>query len=193
MRAPPGLVTNAQGLSGGDDPHNREALWLSAPTSMYRTFGRINHARRRAVTVPGYLTTLLRHHRLDMHTAALVKPPLVSVLTNTGAGAAPRAYYLPGAFTTYAPLIPVVDVLTGTILATDPGGGIAVPIVNGEPRVLMPLSVWEGRGAAWQSTREPISPAVASPQRRKGPRSSNGGHSRGSSKSSVFSWLRGSK
>ncbi|BEI88484.1 uncharacterized protein CcaverHIS019_0112020 [Cutaneotrichosporon cavernicola] len=141
------------GLSGGADPDNREAIWnhgFSISKQMYHVFARLNHARRRATAFPPFLTSLLWHHKLDAHTAVIAKPPLVSIFTNTGSTARVRVYYLPAMLTTYAPSMAVVDALSGQIFATDPQGGLSVPIVSGEPRVFLPLGTWEGRKVAWQ-------------------------------------------
>ncbi|KLT46106.1 alpha-amylase [Cutaneotrichosporon oleaginosum] len=183
------------GLSGGADPFNREAIWkhgFSSSRPMYHVFARLNHARRRAIAFPPFLTSLMRHHKLDAHTAVFAKPPLVTILTNTGAASPVRVYYLPSALTTFAPRMAVVDALTGQVFATDPQGGLSVPIVSGEPRVFLPLGTWEGRQVAWQ-----LSANAERERERAAIKHQNGGaspaHSRGSSLSSMFSWFRGSK
>jgi alpha-amylase len=182
-----------QGLTGGADPMNREAIWLHGYTTtkpLYQMFKRLNHARRRALTFSPFLSTHLKWHKYDTHTVVLSKPPLVSVLTNFGSSAPPRVYYLPSASTTYAPHMPVIDVLTGQVFATDPTGGLAVTIMSGEPRVFLPLGIWEGRKQGiWQNVQleSHNRPHIAGPSRKKSSASLT--HSRGSSKSSVFSWL----
>jgi alpha-amylase len=185
------------GLSGGSDPYNREALWkhgFQTSKTMYHVFARLNHARRRAMRFPPFLTSLLRHHKLDAHTAVIAKPPLVSILTNTGAAAPVRVYYLPSAVTTFAPRMAVVDALSGQIFATDPHGGLSVPIVSGEPRVFLPLGIWEGRQVAWQHSLPANGERErASLKHQKSFGSTSPTHSRGSSLSSMFSWFRGSK
>ncbi|KAL1413653.1 hypothetical protein Q8F55_001431 [Vanrija albida] len=187
------------GLRGGSDPYNREAIWLFgyAPNKpMYLVFQRLNLARRRAMDTPGFSTTLLKHHKLDPKTAVLVKGPMVTMLTNSGSLVLPRVYYLTSAITGYAPKMPVVDVLTGQIFATDPLGGLATTIVAGEPRVFLPFSVFEGKKQVqWQMSqadRIAAAPAVGQGHKRTG--SGHKTHSRTSSKgSSMFGWLRGSK
>lgn len=163
---------------------------------MYLVFQRLNLARRRAMETSGF-HSLLKHHKLDPKTAVLVKGPMVSMLTNSGSLVLPRVYYLPSAITGYAPKMPVVDVLTGQIFATDPSGGLAATIVAGEPRVFLPFSVFEGRKEVqWQMSaadRIAAAPAIGHGHKRgAGSISSGKTHSRTSSKgSSMFGWLRG--
>lgn len=132
---------------------NREAIWLHGyrtTTPYYYMFQRLNLARRRAQAVAGYRARMA-WYKCDAHTAMIAKPPMVSVLTNHGASAPPRVYYLSPASTTYGANMPVIDVLTGQIFATDPAGGLAVTIISGEPRVFLPLPVFEGRKQpVWQ-------------------------------------------
>lgn len=169
---------------------NREAIWLHgyAPTRMYTAFTRLNHARRMARQAPTF-GALLRHHKLDAHTAALVKAPLVTVLTNVGIVSPPMVYYLPQTMTTFSPRMPVVDTLTGQIYATDPSGGLAVTIVTGEPRVFLPLMIWEGKQGPWQTIpqRPPQQAAIQSAGKKK--ESSSGSHSRSSSWGTKMSWF----
>lgn len=161
---------------------------------MYHAYARLNHARRRAMAFPSFLSTLLRHHNLDAHSAVIAKPPMVSILTNAGSSAPVRIYYLPSAVTTYAPRMAVIDALSGQIFATDPQGGLSVPIVGGEPRVFLPMGLWEGRQVGWQaSVPAAVQDRASTPLRHKSSHGSSASHSRGSSLSSMFSWFRGSK
>lgn len=160
---------------------------------MYHVYARLNHARRRAMAFPLFLTSLLRHHKLEAHTAVLSKPPLVSILTNTGATAPVRVYYLAPALTTFAPRLAVIDALSGQIFATDPHGGLSVPIVAGEPRVFLPLGTWEGRQVAWQHSLPVNVERERAPHKHQNSVGTSPTHSRGSSLSSMFSWFRGSK
>lgn len=172
---------------------NREAMWLhgfSTDSPLYQAFKRLNHARRRAMAHDSFLSTHLKWHKYDSHTVVISKPPLVSILTNAGASSPPKVYYLPSAATTYAPHMPVVEVLTGQIFATDPNGGLAVTILSGEPRVFLPLGILEGRRQYnWQNL------LIEKPRlnSKKSGTLSSPGHSRGSSRSSIFSftWLTG--
>jgi alpha-amylase len=109
---------------------------------LYAMFRSLNAARRAAIAShPPYLSTLLRAHQLNNHSLALTKPPLLSVLTNYGSSIPATVLYIPPTQTGYKPLLPVIDVLTEQILATDPHGGLTVPIIAGQPRVFLPLAV----------------------------------------------------
>lgn len=113
---------------------------------MYHLFRRMNRARNTAIAAhPAYLTTLMRPHKLNAHVMTSIKSPLLSVLNNYGSRTAPTAVYVAPAHTGYKPLLPVIDVISGHIYATDPRGGLSVPIVNGEPRIFMPLSIHRGQ------------------------------------------------
>jgi alpha-amylase len=161
------------GLQGGEDPFNREAIWLSgydetsvcpfflslAPCvsfniltslqSLYRTFHALNLARQKAIAShPLFLSTLVRPYQPNNHTVALSKPPLLSLLSSFGSAPQVVPIHLTQAQTAYKPLIAIIDVLSAQILLTDPNGGLTVPIVHGQPRVFLPLGVWEGRGDA---------------------------------------------
>lgn len=188
---------DAQGLNGGADPLNREAIWrygFSTSKGMYHVYARLNHARRRAMAFAPFVSTLLRHHKLDHHSVVIAKAPMVSILTNIGSAAPVKAYYLPSAVTSYAARMAVIDALTGQIFATDPQGGLSVPIVAGEPRVFLPMGLWEGRQGGWQATvPQAIQEGVKTPLKHKSSYGSSPSHSRGSSLSSMFSWFRGSK
>lgn len=155
-------------------------------------YARLNHARKRAAAYPPYLNTLLKFLKFDTHSVAISKAPMLSVLTNFGANSPPKAYYIPK--TGYAPLIPVIDVLTGQVSATDPHGGLSVVLLSGEPRVFLPLSIWEGRNSVWQAVQSVKSGVnQASPARQHSVPRQPEAHGKSSSFGSVFGWLRGSK
>lgn len=183
-------------LTGGDDPANREAIWLAGyrkDTSAYDMYARLNHARRRASSHSAYLNTLLKFAKFDTHSVLISKAPMLSVLTNYGASAPPKVYYI--SKTGYAPLIPVIDVLTGQVFATDPHGGLSVVILSGEPRVFLPLAIWEGRESVWQAVHNSVKAGVtqSTPPRQHPDTLQPETHSKSSSFGSVFSWLRGYK
>ncbi|OCF41740.1 hypothetical protein I317_04444 [Kwoniella heveanensis CBS 569] len=149
------------GLTGGDDPMNREAIWLQGydiQSATYTTIQALNDARRKAIAShPLYLNTLMRPYQLGNHTIALSKPPLLSVLTNYGTSLPAIGIYLNPSQTGFKPLLPLVDVLTGQIFSTDPRGGLTVTLVSGQPRVFLPLSVYNGISTreAWEALPPP--------------------------------------
>ena len=112
---------------------------------MYAFFRNLNAARRAAIAAyPLYLDTALRPHQLNNHSIALSKAPLLTLLSNYGSGTAAIGLYIPPSQTGFKPLLPIIDVLSGQILSTDPRGGLTVPVVGGEPRVFLPLGVYRG-------------------------------------------------
>ncbi|KAK8845346.1 hypothetical protein IAR55_006059 [Kwoniella newhampshirensis] len=146
-------------LTGGDDPFNREAIWLHGydQTSInYQLVRTLNAARRSAAAShPSFHTTLSRPYQLDNHTIAIGKPPLLSIMTNYGSHSPTIGLHLTAQQTGYKPLLPVIDVLTNQIFSTDPRGGLTIALVDGEPRVFLPLSVHRGivNQDSWQSTK----------------------------------------
>jgi len=108
-------------------------------------FQALNAARRSATAShPSFLTTPMHPYQLDNHTIALTKPPLLTVLTNYGSGTPAIGIYLSPRQTAYKSLLPIIDILSNQIYSTDPRGGITIPLVAGEPRVFLPLSVHRG-------------------------------------------------
>jgi alpha-amylase len=139
-----------QGLTGGDDPYNREAIWnhgFSKTSAYYSFFKKLNLARRKAITAfPPYVKTLLKMYQLNAHSVAISKGPVLTVLSNVGSRAPPIALHITSDKTGYKPLMPVIDVLSGHVYATDPKGALTVAIVAGEPRVFLPLAVYRSQG-----------------------------------------------
>ncbi|RXK37283.1 hypothetical protein M231_05425 [Tremella mesenterica] len=148
------------GLRGGHDPHNREAIWLhgyETTSPLYSTFLTLNTARRKAIQHPPFLSTLIRTLILNNHTISISKPPLLTILTNSGSLSPTFVVHVPSMLTSYKPLLPVIDVISGQIFSTDPRGGLSVPLLNGEPRVFLPLNIHLGDGVKaelWKSTNK---------------------------------------
>ncbi|WVO14907.1 hypothetical protein L204_102547 [Cryptococcus depauperatus] len=141
-------------LKGGEDPWNREAIWLSGyaqDTELYSLIKRLNLARSQARQYPSF-HSLSKPYNHDNHTLILSKAPLLTLLVNdgtpsNGAGGV-RVVYLSPDKTGWKGSIAIVDVVTGQIFGTDPQGGLSVTIVNGSPRVFLPLSVHRGNSAS---------------------------------------------
>lgn len=120
---------------------------------MYSFFRRLNAARRSAISRhPVYLSTLMRAAKLNAHSMVITKSPLLSVLTNYGSRSVPVVLPISPSQTGYKPLIPVIDIISGHVFATDQKGGLTVPIIAGQPRVFMPLSVHRGLEGEWAAT-----------------------------------------
>lgn len=159
-------------LQGGDDPYNREAIWLfgydessvcgstcsvlhihSLIRKLQATYNMIkalNNARRIASASPSF-PALLRPFQHGNHTIVISKAPLLSILNNHGSSSPPSymtgaataiPIYIPPSQTGYKGLVPVVNVLTGQIYSTDPYGGLTITIVRGEPLVFIPLILY---------------------------------------------------
>ncbi|KAH9921835.1 glycoside hydrolase family 13 protein [Amylocystis lapponica] len=110
-----------QGYTGGADPANREALWLS-----------------------GYVEDkpLIAHVKFlpttgDESTLAVSKPPMLALLTNGGASSTPT-WNVAGAG--YSANEALVDVLSCTSFNADGNGGVSVKGSGGMPQVLLPKS-----------------------------------------------------
>ena len=150
-------------------------------------FRNLNNARQSAIASnPALLTRLMRAHQINNRTLALSKPPLLSILTNYGSNVPAIGIYLSPQQTGYKPLLPIIDILTGQIHSTDPRGGLTIPIVAGQPRVFLPLSVHLGvvSKEVWASSSkvdQDTDARVATP--------SSPAHKKKSSISSVISWL----
>jgi alpha-amylase len=140
----------SQGLTGGEDPHNREATWnhgFSTSSPYFSFFKKLNHARRKAITAyPGYHKTPSKSHLLNTHSVGISKGPFLSILTNVGSRAPPVVLYITSDKSGYKPLMPVIDILSGHVYATDPKGALTVAIIAGEPRVFLPLAVYRSQG-----------------------------------------------
>ena len=128
---------------------------------------------------------------MDNHTIAVSKPPLLSVLSNYGSGSPAMPLYLSPMQTSYRPLLPIIDIISGQIFSTDPRGGLSLVIVRGEPRVFLPLDVHLGQDmTSWvqvpvvdtsaRARRPSLGPSVGSPSSPTSPKTK---------RSSVFGWL----
>jgi alpha-amylase len=143
-------ANKSQGLTGGDDPHNREATWnhgFSNTLPLFSFFKKLNNARRKAITAyPAYFKSPLKAHLLNTHTAAISKGPFFTVLSNVGSRSPPVVLHVTSDKTGYKALMPVIDILSGHVYATDPKGSLTIVIIAGEPRVFLPLSIYRSQG-----------------------------------------------
>src|SRR4051794_25216602 len=124
---------------------------------MYAFFRNMNAARRTAIASnSAYFNIQSQPHQLNNHTIALSKPPFLGVLNNYGSSLPAIGVHVSPVQTSYKSLLPIIDVISGQILSTDPRGGLTVPIINGEPRVFLPLSVYrDPSGTAKESWGAP--------------------------------------
>lgn len=166
---------------------------------MFAFFRNLNTARKAGIASnPAYLSTLIKPYQLNNHSIAISKPPLLSLLTNYGSLVPAIGIYLSPIQTGYKPLIPVIDVLSGQIFSTDPRGGLSVPVLRGEPRVFLPLDVYNDPSRvameSWNNVvRLDIDAAVGNGVSAKSPKSPGSPLSPGTRKSRGFRSIFGRK
>lgn len=133
----------------------------------------------------------MRAARLNPHAMVITKSPLVSILTNYGSRAAPVVLQISPAQTGYRPLIPVIDIISGHVFATDSKGGLTVPIIAGQPRVFLPLSLHRGLEGEWagRPAMGRIDTDVKTPSGSPGSPGREGRHAKSPSFGRVMSWL----
>ena len=130
-----------QGYAGGNDPANREAVWLSGystTSTLYTFIAMINQIRNRAIyKSPDYLTYMAYPIFSDTSTIAMRKGfdgnQIVGVFSNLGANGA--SYTLTLGNTGYSAGESVVEILTCTTVNADGNGNIAVAMGGGLPKV----------------------------------------------------------
>ncbi|KAI0742260.1 alpha-amylase [Daedaleopsis nitida] len=136
-----------QGYQGGQDPANREALWLSEYEEQKPlvTFVKLLNAARRAAVAQNskFLTTPAKLYAVTPSTLAVSKPPMLALLTNGGNDSVP-IWNIPDAG--YASHEELVDVLTCTAVVADKNGGLLVQGSLGNPQILLPTSALSQNG-----------------------------------------------
>ncbi|PGH17299.1 hypothetical protein AJ79_01183 [Helicocarpus griseus UAMH5409] len=134
-----------QHYSGGNDPDNREAVWLSGfPTDapLYQLIASANKLRTfAAANEPEYITTLTSVLSNDEHTVAMKKGNVVTVLTNVGANGGDASITVEGTGYTGE----VMDVISCEPQAVE-GGNLAVTLSGGAPKVFYPVEALAGSG-----------------------------------------------
>jgi len=161
--------------------------------TLYQTFRSLNSARQSAIqSHPSFLSNPLRPYLPNNRTLILHKAPLLTILSNYGSSNPNTVIpiYLPPQQTGFKPLLPVIDVLTGQILSTDPRGGLTIPILKGEPRVILPLSVHLEKATreSWENTIK-VDTDIKAPTSNPGSPGSPGVHRKTPSLGRVLSWL----
>lgn len=155
---------NAQGGSGSEGspyPWNREAVWLSGyntDAELYVLTKQLNAARHVAITNDGnYVTTQNEHIYAELHTMAMKKGDLLTIVTNDGSSGAAWTLSVPLAFTADTP---VTEVLTCETLTTASDGTLAVPMSGGLPRVYYPTALLTSCGDGGATTKRKMKRAV---------------------------------
>ncbi|RLL98788.1 hypothetical protein CFD26_107243 [Aspergillus turcosus] len=156
-----------QHYSGGADPANREAVWLSGysnTSELYKLIARTNAIRNHAISKnPAYVTYKVHCSRCqtlkpkltqsknnpiyqDPSTIAMRKGPdgaqVVSVLSNLGASG--RSYTLSLSGTGYAAGQQLTEVYSCATVTVDSAGKAPIPMANGLPRVFYPTAMLNG-------------------------------------------------
>ncbi|KAL7422765.1 hypothetical protein Q5752_002059 [Cryptotrichosporon argae] len=128
------------GLSGGNDPDNREALWLSGystTSTMYQYFRRLNAARSAAANASStFYTTQMALSNPTSSTLLIAKPPLISVLTNAGSSASNQSVTIDASTSGWAAGTTVIDAVGCGTYTTDSSGNLALE-VGSMPLVLI--------------------------------------------------------
>lgn len=152
-----------QGMSGGDDPYNREALWPSgyAKSPQYQFVTKLNHLRNHLVNSSDWLTSETNVLSSTPNGTAFSKGNVVTVLTNVGSG--PQNISIP-VHSPYQPQSLTIDVLTCTQFVVSSGGMIEIEYTEGgKPVILIPSESLSGSGICEPSGNDSGRGKTASP------------------------------
>ncbi|GFF61057.1 acid alpha-amylase [Aspergillus udagawae] len=159
-----------QHLSGGADPYNREALWLSGYSTnseLYKFIAMTNKIRRLAISKDlNYLPARNNPFYTDSNTIAMKKGSggsnVITVLTNSGSNAG--SYTLNLNSHGYSSGSSLIELYTCSSVQVDSNGNLPVPMSSGLPRVLVPSAWVPGSGLCGaSSTTSLATPTVTSP------------------------------
>jgi alpha-amylase len=133
-----------QHYSGGDDPYNREAVWLSdysTTAPLYTFIATVNQIRNQAIyRDDDYLTYMAYPIYSDDSTIAMRKGfdgyQIVGVFTNLGVNSSSFTFSLGNTGFTSGEV--VIEIVQCTKTTTDGSGNIAVSMKEGLPRVCSP-------------------------------------------------------
>ena len=150
-----------QHYSGGNDPANREATWLSGyPTTaeLYEFIAATNAVRAMLIAHTGgaWATTANQPFYQDGTTIAMNKAGAITVLSNLGAAAGSYTLLLPN--TGYVAGTPLVELYTCAAVTVEASGAMPVPMAGGLPRVMVPASWVAGSSLCGSTTTPPPPP-----------------------------------
>ncbi|KAL1596293.1 hypothetical protein SLS60_008938 [Paraconiothyrium brasiliense] len=143
-----------QHLKGGEDPLNREAIWLSGyntDAELYKFIKKLNAIRKMVIIkastmVTSFLTSKATVVYYDAHNVAFAKGPagamILTVVNNNGAKAG--NYTLKIEKSGFAPLTEVVELLTCTRTTVGQSGTLTPTVTEGRPMVFYPYNLLEG-------------------------------------------------
>jgi alpha-amylase len=142
-----------QHFSGGSDPDNREALWLSGyPTTtspLYTHIQQLNQIRNQAIyKQPAYITYQNYPIYQDSSVIAMRKGydgyQIITVLNNQGSDGTSYSFTLSG--TGFSSGESVVEVLGCSIVEVDSNGDLTVAMSAGQANVYYPLAQLSNSG-----------------------------------------------
>lgn len=139
-----------QHYSGGSDPANREAVWLSGyntDSELYKLIAKVNAIRSYAISKSdNYITYKNYPIYQDANTLAMRKgsdgTQTITVLSNRGASGS--QYTLSLGNTGYSAGSSLTEIITCASITVDNSGNVPVPMASGEPRILYPSSSIQG-------------------------------------------------
>ncbi|MCJ1356998.1 MAG: hypothetical protein MMC33_006994 [Icmadophila ericetorum] len=133
-----------QHFSGGNDPNNREALWLSGYNTaapLYGFIASVNQLRNHAIYVGSNYTTYMAYPIYsDSSTIVMRKGfngnQIIGVFSNRGANGGSYSLNVTAASNTgFTAAEKIVELLSCVTLTADGGGNVAVPMASGLPKV----------------------------------------------------------
>lgn len=131
-----------QGYTGGADPANREALWLSGyveDKDYVNHIKALSAARKAAASANDkFYSTKMTFPTNTTTSLAISKSPMLALLTNVGSKAATTSWSVSD--TGYAGNTELVDVLSCATVTTDSSGKVTASSQNGQPMVFIPKS-----------------------------------------------------
>lgn len=136
-----------QGYTGGADPANREAVWLSGyntASSLYHFIAAVNQIRNQAMyKSPDYLSYMAYPIYSNSSTIAMRKGydgnQIIGVFSNLGANG--PNYDLTLQNTGYVAGQSIVEILTCSAVTTDSNNNIVVALGGGLPKVSLALEI----------------------------------------------------
>ncbi|EME46703.1 glycoside hydrolase family 13 protein [Dothistroma septosporum NZE10] len=147
-------AVGGSGSSGSPYPWNREAVWLSGYNTgaeLYVLTKQLNAARHVAIAnSASYVTTQNENLYQDLHTLAMKKGDVVTIVTNDGSNGSAWTLSVPLAYTANTQ---VTELLTCDTLTTASDGTLAVPMSGGLPRVYYPTALISSCGDGGATTK----------------------------------------
>ncbi|KAI3197384.1 CAZyme family GH13 [Penicillium roqueforti] len=139
-----------QHYNGGEDPANREAVWLSGfntDSELYKLIATANAARNQAIAKSTNYTIYQNYPIYkDDTTIAMRKGfdggQIITVLSNLGAGGAEYSASIPD--TGFAAGEELTEVVSCASVTAGDSGEVSVAMAGGKPRILLPTSLLEG-------------------------------------------------